>query len=210
MFRPKPKIEDTLFTLKFSTKQMERAAKRCEKDERTQKAKVRKALQQGNKEGARIYAENAIRKKNEGLNYLRMAARVDAVSSRVQSAMMTQALVKQMGGVVKGLDRIMQTMDLEKISATMGKFEDLFQDLDVHTEVMESTMGAATTLSTPQDQVEGLMRQVAEESGLEVLDKLADNPVSTREPQMPAGTQSLSSQEEAQLSSRLAALRQPG
>ena len=42
----------------------------------------------------------------------------------------------------------------------MGKFEDLFQDLDVHTEVMESTMGAATTLSTPQDQVEGLMRQV--------------------------------------------------
>ena len=46
--------------------------------------------------------------------------------------------------------------------------------------------------------------QVAEESGLEVLDKLADNPVSTREPQMPAGTQSLSSQEEAQLSSRWA------
>ena len=46
------------------------------------------ALEQGNKEGARIYAENAIRKKNESLNYLRMAARIDAVSSRVQSAMM--------------------------------------------------------------------------------------------------------------------------
>lgn len=48
------------------------------------------ALQQGNIEGARIYAENAIRKKNEGLNYLRMAARVDAVSNRVQTAMMTK------------------------------------------------------------------------------------------------------------------------
>ena len=46
------------------------------------------ALVQGNVEGAKIYAENAIRKKNEGLNYLRMAARVDAVSNRVQSAMM--------------------------------------------------------------------------------------------------------------------------
>ena len=44
------------------------------------------ALQQKNVEGARIYAENAIRKKNEGLNYLRMAARVDAVSSKVQTA----------------------------------------------------------------------------------------------------------------------------
>ena len=46
------------------------------------------ALEKGNVEGARIYAENAIRKKNESLNYLRMAARVDAVASRVQSARM--------------------------------------------------------------------------------------------------------------------------
>lgn len=69
---------------------MERAAKKCEKDEKQQKAKVKKSLEQGNVEGARIYAENAIRKKNEGLNYLRMAARIDAVSNRVQTAMMTK------------------------------------------------------------------------------------------------------------------------
>jgi len=40
-----------------------------------------------NKETAQVYAENAIRKKNEGLNYLRMAARVDAVQAKVQTAM---------------------------------------------------------------------------------------------------------------------------
>jgi len=48
---------------------------------------VIQAIQSKNVETARIYAENAIRKKNEGLNYLRMAARVDAVSAKVQSAM---------------------------------------------------------------------------------------------------------------------------
>ena len=48
------------------------------------------SLQQRNLEGALIYAENAIRKKNEGLNYLRMAARVDAVANRVQTALMTK------------------------------------------------------------------------------------------------------------------------
>ena len=42
----------------------------------------------------------------------------------------------------------------------MAKFEDLFQDLDVHTEVMDSTMSAATTLNTPENQVTGLMKQV--------------------------------------------------
>jgi charged multivesicular body protein 1 len=35
-------------------------------------------------------------------------------------------------------------------------------------------MGTATTLSTPQDQVESLIMEVAEENGLEVMDQLKD------------------------------------
>ena len=40
------------------------------------------AIEQKNYDGARIYAENAIRKKNEALNYLRLSSRIDAVQSR--------------------------------------------------------------------------------------------------------------------------------
>ena len=61
-----------------------------------------------------------------------------------------------------------------KISSTMSKFEDLFQDLDVHTEVMDSTMSAATTLNTPEDQVTGLMKQVREHSGLQLLSSVME------------------------------------
>ena len=39
----------------------------------------------------------------------------------------------------------------------MDKFESQSEDLDVHTSVMEGGMGAATTLSTPADQVSGLV-----------------------------------------------------
>ena len=37
-------------------------------------------------EGARIHAENAIRQKNQALNFLKFASRVDAVAQRVQTA----------------------------------------------------------------------------------------------------------------------------
>ena len=37
-------------------------------------------------ENARIHAENAIREKNQAVNFLRLSARVDAVSQRVQTA----------------------------------------------------------------------------------------------------------------------------
>lgn len=44
-------------------------------------------------EVARIHAENAIRQKNQSVNFLRMAARVDAVAARVQTAVtMNQVL----------------------------------------------------------------------------------------------------------------------
>ena len=49
-------------------------------------------------DGAKIYAENAIRKKNEGLNYLRMAARIDGVSSRVQSAIAMKQVSRKHNG----------------------------------------------------------------------------------------------------------------
>lgn len=37
-------------------------------------------------EVARIHAENAIRQKNQSVNYLKMSTRVDAVAARVQTA----------------------------------------------------------------------------------------------------------------------------
>lgn len=37
-------------------------------------------------EVAKIHAENAIRQKNQSVNFLRMSARVDAVAARVQTA----------------------------------------------------------------------------------------------------------------------------
>lgn len=70
----------------FTAKQLEKLAKKAEKDSKAEQAKVKKALQQKNVECARVYAENAIRKKNEGVNWLRMASRVDAVASKVQTA----------------------------------------------------------------------------------------------------------------------------
>lgn len=80
--------------MKFAAKELERNAKRCEKEEKIEKAKTKKAIQKGNTEVARIHAENAIRQKNQAVNYLRMSARVDAVASRVQTALTTRKVYK--------------------------------------------------------------------------------------------------------------------
>jgi charged multivesicular body protein 1 len=42
----------------------------------------------------------------------------------------------------------------------MDQFEKQFEDLDVHTSVMENAMGTATSTSTPTQQVDDLIKQV--------------------------------------------------
>ncbi len=61
---------------------------------------------------------------------------VDAVLSRVRSAALMQDLSKNMGSVVKLLDKAIDSMDLEKIISVMDKFERQFEELDVRTSVM--------------------------------------------------------------------------
>jgi len=166
-------MEDTLFSLRFTTKQLEKLSVKAEKEEKAQKAKVKKALVQGNHEGARIYAENAIRKKNEGLNYLRMASRVDAVRCKVQSAVTMKGVAASMQTVVKGLEKAMNAMDLEKVSKIMEKFEAQVEDSDVRISVMEDAMGASTTTTTPKDQVDLLISQIADEHGLDIQEQIS-------------------------------------
>ena len=99
-----PAVENQLFNIKFTAKQIHRMSKKSEKQHEQEKLKVKKAIEKGDTESSRIYAENAIRIKNTGNNYLRMASRLEAVASRLESAIKMQQVSKQMGSVVKGMD----------------------------------------------------------------------------------------------------------
>jgi len=195
-------MEKHLFNLKFAAKELERNSKRSEKEEKVEKAKLKKAIQKNNMEGARIHAENAIRQKNQALNYLRMASRVDAVASRVQTAVTTKKVTQSMAGVVKSMDAAMKSMNLEKISNLMDKFEKQFEDLDVQSSYMENTMSSTTTVTVPQNDVEHLMQQVADEAGLELNMELPAGETGT------IASSTAASTEQDELTQRLAKLRQ--
>ena len=108
-------LENQLFQLKFTAKQMGRLSSTCLKEEKAEKEKIKKCLEKDNHDGARIHAQNAIRAKTNAQNYLRLSSRVDAVSSRLESAMKMQQVTKSMGMVVKGMDKVLGSMNVEAI-----------------------------------------------------------------------------------------------
>ncbi|KAF6140096.1 hypothetical protein GIB67_001837 [Kingdonia uniflora] len=166
------KLMEQIFQLKLTSKTLVRQAKKCEQEEKSEKLKVKKAIEKSNMDGARIYAQNAIRKRNEQLNYLRFASRLDAVVARLGSQSTFQNIGKSMGGIVKSLEGALSVGNMEKISQTMDKFEKVFVNMEVQASFTEKTMAGTSTLSTPEGEVGSLMQQVVDDYGLEVSAKL--------------------------------------
>lgn len=196
-------LEDHLVNLRLTSKQMQRGSKKCEEAEKAAKTKLKKAIQAQNVEGARIYAQNAIREKNQALNYLRLSSRIDAVAARLETAIRMKTVTKSMAGIVVGMDSAMKEMDVEKIAKIMDQFEKQFEDLDVRSGYMENAMASSTATATPQEQVDSLIQETAEAHNLELGSILDDaGAVGTATPavaeQQPAT---------ADLESRFAALR---
>lgn len=55
----------------------------------------------------------------------------------------------------------------------MDKFEGQFEDLDVATSYYENATSQATATGTPQEDVDRLMSQVADEAGVELNQEMA-------------------------------------
>ncbi|XP_014242893.1 charged multivesicular body protein 1b-like [Cimex lectularius] len=168
MLRSPRRIESNLYNLKLTVKQLLKSSKRCSKLETEEVQMTRQAMKKGHVEEARIHAENAIRQRTQAQNYLRMSARVDSVICKIESAMLSGRVTNSMNKVVKSMHVALQSMDLIKISNVMEKFERQFENLDVQASFLEDAMHSTAASSIPISEVNKLLQQVVDETGLEV------------------------------------------
>ncbi|CAH8510167.1 unnamed protein product [Schistosoma turkestanicum] len=195
-------MEKQIFNLKFAAKQMQNCANRCNREEAESKLKLKNAIKKGDHEGARIHAENAVRHKHTATTYLKLAARIDAVVSRVQAAITTKNFTRGIMTVVNCMESAAKSMDMEKVSSLMDKFEREFDNMDIQSKLVSSSLANTMSISTPENEVQGLINQIADETGIELNYEL---PGSTNGP---VSVAPISAEEEDGLTQRLARLRQ--
>merc|ERR1712196_438340 len=188
------------FALKLQSKQMQRMAGKAEKQIAAEKKKVAKAVKEGNSEGARLYAENAISQKSQQMNYLRMASKVDATAGKLEQAVAMNQVSAQMVKITQKLQPSMNSMDSTKVGMDMEKFGEVFEELDVRVEMTSGALGGATVNMTPQDQVDSLLQEVGEEHALDVTSMLEGAKTGTR-------VADLNPAQEEDMEQRFAALR---
>ncbi|RNF23775.1 charged multivesicular body protein 1 [Trypanosoma conorhini] len=202
------KLFDIIFNMKFTMKQMNKSASAAEKASEKEKLLVKKALEKGNPEAARIYAQNAIRKRNESLNYLRLASRIDAAVSRIQTAESMRAVTASMKGTVRGMAKVMESMDPMKIAKVMDAFEQQTGTLDVNLGTMDAAFESTQAGTVPVGEVDSLMSQIAAENNFDISSKMSGVPLHSQlRPAMATGREAEEDAETQEIMERLERLR---
>jgi len=101
---------------------------------------------------------------------------MESIVQRLQTAQSIKTMSKSMMTTTKIMQTALSSMNVEKISATMDTFEKQFEELDIQSAVMEDSVKQANANTIKEDQVENLMRQVADEHNLKMEDDMLDAP----------------------------------
>ncbi|KAK1934930.1 hypothetical protein X943_003406 [Babesia divergens] len=172
-------LMSTSFNLRLQAREVQKLQAQCEREEESEKLKVKKALEKGNVEAARIHAATAIRKHNESLRYLQYQSKLDILRNQVDNAERTKTVTRELSKALPQLRKInkCKTMD----SATVFKeFEKIFNDMEVREAYTDQTMNETTAHLAPQQDVDALISQVADEHAIDVGD-IIDSASAVRE-----------------------------
>ena len=167
---------DKIFEFKMMAKQFAKESKKAENEHKKFLAKTKSLIEKGNYEQARVAAADAIRKKNEINRYQVLSSKIDGVAQRLQSAMQTRQLTEQMTQLTNLMSgQANKISDIVEITDTLDKFEKMFDDLDVHSNMMNEVMDNVNAGTIDDNEVNLLVNQVAEANGMKVMDSLDVN-----------------------------------
>jgi len=105
---------------------------------------------------------------------LKLSSRIDGVTMRMESVLKTKQVTKMLSSVSSKLDPMINTNTMEKMSLAMDAFESQFENLDIQSKVLESTIDNGTTSLYDENAVDGLLQQIADENAMDVQEMFED------------------------------------
>ncbi|CRG99269.1 vacuolar protein sorting-associated protein 46, putative [Plasmodium relictum] len=160
--------EDHIFRLKLKTKELEKLSNRSELEEKKLISDVKKAIQSGKIDIARLYAEKCIRKKNEKINYLNLSNKIDVLVSRLESAYRCSSLVKDVSTMIPLIQKINSETNALKIGNDVTKLENIFDEISISSDLINDTVQTSAAISAPTEEIDELISKIAEEHAIKL------------------------------------------
>lgn len=169
---PEDEMFDKIWEFNMVAKQMSKESAKSEAKEKASLEKVKKAIEKGDYENAKVFANEAISARKLKQTNKMMASKINTIASRLKGAMNTQKLTSAMKELSEQMVGATKCMDMVQMSQTLESFEKMFDNIDVHAGLMDQVFNNVNEGTTNENEVNGLLQQVAEQNGLKLAEEM--------------------------------------
>lgn len=149
--------------MRLSIKTLNSKAKKCDSEEMAARQRVKKSFRSGNIEAARIYAEKAIRHRNQSRYYQGFSARLSP---------MIGLLKNELSHSVNGRSSSTEALhNLSELHEILQNIDDINKNIEKETD-SELRSASSSEIPIPTKEVENVMQQLTDEMGVELSNRL--------------------------------------
>ncbi|CAK72183.1 unnamed protein product (macronuclear) [Paramecium tetraurelia] len=166
---------DIQLDLRMTWKRLESESKRSLKEQDKNVAKAKEALKKNNEEGAKLFLQTAMAKKQESENLQKMATKIQFVESQVKSAQANADMMQQLNVVTPIMQQYTNNMSIEQLYQNINQFDRALDDIMVQGKVMDSMMNKNSNDFQTNMAVDQMMQQLKKEEALKLQDLQPSN-----------------------------------
>ena len=147
--------------LRMVEKRMLRQRRKLQKEERSMLKEVEKAIEDGDMSTARLLAKDVAKNRNMARACQQMASRVKAIKFKLEQAAATQAIGKDLKGLVRTLHQMNAQLKIPQLEGVLQQMEIETERVDVATEAMDEGFEMMTSDVEEDEMVEKILGEIS-------------------------------------------------
>jgi len=134
--------------------------------ERQAERKIKQAIQRGDMEAARMYANDVVRARKWSRGYQSLISKIDGLMFKLERSDAVQSLAGEMRGVAKSLREASAALNIAGLDDVIQDMEQAMEEVDISSEVMEESVEGMFATDVDETEVDNILAEYGAEVGI--------------------------------------------
>jgi hypothetical protein len=162
----KQNSRDHIINLRMVSRRLTRSQKKLEVKEREMERKVRVAIEKGDMQAARLYANDIVRSRNWARGYQSLNSKIEGLIFKLERTDAVQSLAGEMKSVAVNLKAASESLNMADLDDVIMDLEKSMEDIEVTSEVMEESVGSLFEGDIDNTEVDNVLAEYGAEVGV--------------------------------------------
>ncbi len=144
---------DWIIRLRLIERRIERQRMKLKKDENKMMKEVRRAVEQGDMEAAKVFAQDVVRSRRFALGCARLNSRLKGIIAKMEHTDAVQSIVKDMKGLAISLRHLNRSLRVPQLGRYVEQLEEGLTGIEVSTETIDEELEGALSSDIDEEEV---------------------------------------------------------